>query len=80
MSAPDRQRWLFGPVSDLTLGCGLGYAALFTAFLVAGTQNAATLTWIPLISIFTGTPHYGATLLRVYEQRSERRQRSNDVK
>jgi hypothetical protein len=67
------QRWLFGPVSDLTLGCGLGYALIFTGLLAFGTQKQSILVWIPLISLFTGTPHYGATLLRVYEQRSERR-------
>ena len=32
--------------------------------------------FVPLVSVFFGTPHYGATLLRVYEQRSERRRAS----
>jgi Tfp pilus assembly protein PilF len=62
-------------VSDLTLGCGLGYAAIFIVLVFAETDMSAVskLGLIPLISLFTGTPHYGATLLRVYEQRSERR-------
>ena len=66
-------RWLYGPFSDLTLGCGLGYGLLFAGFLVAGTRYPSVLPLVPLISLFTGTPHYGATLLRVYEQRHERR-------
>ena len=68
-------RWLFGPAPDLLLGCGLGYILLFAAFLLAGTDRhaIAALGIVPLISILTGTPHYGATLLRVYEKREERR-------
>jgi Tfp pilus assembly protein PilF len=62
-------------VSDLTLGCGLGYALIFIVLVFAETEMSAVskLGLIPLISLFTGTPHYGATLLRVYQQRSERR-------
>jgi tetratricopeptide (TPR) repeat protein len=72
---PARDRWLFGPLPDLLLGCGLGYAALFVLFSLAGTQTQGSLyvALVPLISILTGTPHYGATLIRVYEQRSERK-------
>jgi hypothetical protein len=68
-------RWLFGPVPDLLLGCGLGYLLLFAAFLATDTERAsiAALGVVPLVSILTGTPHYGATLLRVYESREERR-------
>jgi len=68
-------RWLFGPVPDLLLGCGLGYVLLLAAFLAAGVERSsvAALGVVPLISILTGTPHYGATLLRVYETRAERR-------
>jgi len=71
----ESKRWLFGPVPDLLLGCGLGYVALFVVLSLAVTPSngALYLAVVPLISILTGTPHYGATLLRVYEQRSERR-------
>jgi tetratricopeptide (TPR) repeat protein len=57
------------------LGCGLGYLLLLAAFLLAGTERASVqaLGVIPLVSILTGTPHYGATLLRVYERPDERR-------
>ena len=76
MSTRDQSgRWLFGPAPDLLLGCGLGYILLFAIFLMTGTDRAAVsaLGVVPLISILTGTPHYGATLLRVYEKREERR-------
>ena len=68
-------RWLFGPAPDLLLGCGLGYVLLFAGFLMTGTDRSAVsaLGVIPLLSILTGTPHYGATLLRVYEDPEERR-------
>ncbi len=69
------QQWLFGPGPDLLLGCGLGYLLIVAGFAAAGIEHAsvAVLGLIPLISILTGTPHYGATLLRVYEARDERR-------
>lgn len=67
--------WLFGPAIDLAIGCGVAYMALFTALVFAGPELRALLPLglLPLVSVFFGTPHYGATLLRVYEQRSERR-------
>jgi len=71
---PASSRWLFGPGSDLVLGCGLGYVAIVVLLLAVGTSSRAApmLALTPLLSILTGTPHYGATLLRVYEKRSER--------
>jgi len=49
--------------------------AFFVALVFAGPQLRAWLPLglLPLVSVFFGTPHYGATLLRVYEKRSERR-------
>jgi hypothetical protein len=74
-AAPAANRWLWGPVPDLVLGCGLGYMAVFAALVLGGPEIRAVvpLGLLPLVSVFCGTPHYGATLLRVYEQRSERR-------
>jgi len=69
------RRWLFGPVPDLLLGCGLLYALVFATMSFAGP----TLRWAvpfgmsPLVALLAGTPHYGATLLRVYERRADRR-------
>ncbi len=67
-------RWLFGPVPDLVLGCGLGYAAFFLAQVLAGDTLRA---WLPLalqpfLTLLIGGPHYGATLLRVYQRREDR--------
>ncbi len=71
----ESQRWLFGPGSDLLLGCGLGYALLVAAFLLADAPQsfASSLGLVALVSILTGTPHYGATLLRAYAERADRR-------
>jgi tetratricopeptide (TPR) repeat protein len=62
-------------VPDVLLGCGVGYMAIFAALLLAGPEIRAVvpLGLLPIVSVFFGTPHYGATLLRVYEQPSERR-------
>ena len=69
------QRWLYGPFIDLALGCGGLYLAVFAAFAVAGPELRsywpAALT--PILLIVISMPHYGGTLLRVYEQRNDRR-------
>jgi hypothetical protein len=74
-AAPQSNRWLFGPVPDVLFGCGVAYMAIFAVLMLGGetVRTALPLGLLPLWSVFFGTPHYGATLLRVYEQRSERR-------
>ncbi len=74
-AVPQSNRWLFGPVPDILVGCGVAYMAFFVAMVFAGPELRAWLPMglLPLVSVFFGTPHYGATLLRVYEQRTERR-------
>jgi hypothetical protein len=69
-----RQGWLFGPGADLMLGCGGAYIALFALLVVAGDRMLALipLGLLPLLTLFTGTPHVGATLLRVYERGEDR--------
>jgi tetratricopeptide (TPR) repeat protein len=73
--APPQGRWLFGPAPDLLLGCGLLYVLIFLAYAAAGadlrTSEAPYL--FPLLALLFSTPHYGATLLRVYEERASRR-------
>lgn len=66
--------WLFGPLPDLLFGCGLLYAAVFVFQAAAGAQLSAwfPLAWLPFLTLVLGTPHYGATLLRVYETRESR--------
>ena len=68
-------RWLFGPARDLLLGCGLGYACVFAVFcFVGGDFRAATPAGLlPFLTLLVGAPHYGATLLRVYARRADRR-------
>ena len=67
--------WLSGPTSDLTLGCGLGYVAAFVLLAVAGQQieTVLPLGLMPLALLLLSVPHYGATLLRVYEKPENRR-------
>ncbi len=75
MAAPPSSRWLYGPVPDLLVGCGLWYVVAFAAMAVAGTQiregGAAAL--MPYLVLLFGVPHYGATLVRVYERAEDRR-------
>jgi tetratricopeptide (TPR) repeat protein len=68
-------RWLFGPVPDLLLGCGVGYGLVFLLLLL---DPSRVMAWVPaaaapLVILVSGTPHYGATLLRVYERAEDRR-------
>jgi tetratricopeptide (TPR) repeat protein len=74
-ASPSASRWLFGPGPDLLLGCGLGYAALFVVLAAAGAEvrSAVPVALFPVLALLSGTPHYGATLLRVYERREDRR-------
>lgn len=68
-------RWLFGAGPDLLLGCGGAYALLVAGLLFFGAELRAAqpLVLFPLLALAIGTPHYGATLLRVYERRVDRR-------
>ena len=67
--------WLFGPWPDLLLGCGLLYTLAFAVFLIAGDgiRSSQPELLFPLLILTLSVPHYGATLLRVYERRRERR-------
>jgi Tetratricopeptide repeat len=68
--------WLYGPSTDLLLGAGLGYVvsipllALLSGF--AGLRDWPVLVPI-LLSLLISGSHYGATILRVYEHRHDRR-------
>src|SRR5262245_30698084 len=68
-------RWLFGPLPDLLLGCGLLYAIVFAAHAVAGPAliRATPAYLLPLFTLLFSAPHYGGTLVRVYDQRHDRR-------
>ena len=68
-------KWLFGPVPDLLFGCGLLYVLLCGAALVAGPslRAAQPALLFPALVLLLSMPHYGATLVRVYDQRESRR-------
>jgi hypothetical protein len=67
--------WLFGPLRDLLLGCGLIYAFVFVALSTAGdaVRAAMPMALTPFLVLLTSIPHYGATLLRVYDDPADRR-------
>ena len=74
-SSPRSDRWLWGPAPDLLLGCGALYGLLFLLLLGLGPEirTDQPLVLFPLLILLVSSPHYGATLLRVYEQRRERK-------
>lgn len=68
--------WLEGPLPDLLVGAGGAYLLSVPLLWVAASGAVAsdwTFTPIWIIAILINGPHYGATLLRVYEQGEERR-------
>lgn len=73
--AKSGSRWLFGPVPDLLLGCGVGYALVLGFLCIFGPEVRANMApgLLPFLTVLIGAPHYGATLLRVYERREDRR-------
>lgn len=73
--APAAKPWLFGPAPDLLLGCGGLYIVLFGVMLAAGaTLQPHQPEWVfPFLVLLFSMPHYGATLVRVYERRQDRR-------
>jgi tetratricopeptide (TPR) repeat protein len=73
-SSNGRSPWLFGPVSDLGIGCGLLFWCFFLWMTFSGdtAQTVLPYTLAPMLALVIGHPHYGATLLRVYEHRSDR--------
>jgi tetratricopeptide (TPR) repeat protein len=70
-----RSGWLFGPAPDLLLGCGALSLLAFGAFALGGEalRIAQPALVFPLLVLLLGMPHYGATLLRVYEHSRDRR-------
>ena len=77
MGGSDRGRagWVFGPVPDLLFGCGGLYVCVLLSFVLGGSGlREAEAVWLgPLLVLIVGAPHYGATILRVYEHRADRR-------
>jgi hypothetical protein len=72
---PPTHRWLHGPLTDLLFGCGLLYAIVSVVFVLdGGAVFEGVPLFVPALLIaLVSAPHYGATLVRVYDQRSDRR-------
>jgi len=66
-----RQGWLYGPVTDLSLGCGLAYFFMAAVHLASGSRLSDAVPGGILILLFS-LPHYGATLMRVYASAEDR--------
>ncbi len=68
--------WLYGPGIDLLLGAGGGYLLSIPVLILIARTNALPgwpVALAALLALVLNTPHYGATLVRVYEQREDRR-------
>jgi hypothetical protein len=68
--------WLYGPSVDLLLGAGVGYVASIPLVALASATwgvREFPLAIFAFLTLLISGPHYGATILRVYEQRRDRR-------
>jgi len=75
-AARGQEAWLFGRSIDLFVGCGLGYLVAIPPLIYYGLATGTTdwpVLFIVAASMLLNAPHYGATLLRVYDEREERR-------
>jgi tetratricopeptide (TPR) repeat protein len=66
---------MYGPAPDLLLGCGLWYALALGVLAIAGEpiRTGGAMSVLPFLVLICSTPHYGATLLRVYRNGEDRR-------
>ena len=68
--------WLYAPSTDLLLGAGIGYVVSIPLLALA-SELWGVGEWpvavVALLSLLISGPHYGATILRVYEHRRDRR-------
>ncbi len=68
--------WLYGPSIDLLLGAGVGYLVSIPLLAIFSELSGVAEWPLPLFALLTlliSGPHYGATILRVYEHRRDRR-------
>jgi tetratricopeptide (TPR) repeat protein len=68
--------WLYGPAIDLSLGAGGAYLVSIPVLLGLAVWLDAPYwsgTLASLLALTLNIPHYGATLLRVYEHPEDRR-------
>jgi hypothetical protein len=68
--------WLFGPGRDAFFGYGFAYilsVPLFVWYFVLGERYQAPAWLLIVLTFALVTPHFGATILRAYERREDRR-------
>lgn len=72
----DSGHWLYGRWIDLLVGC-CGIYVLSIPLLLGITMSSGTRHWPAALTILLGisinAPHYGATLVRLYERAEDRR-------
>lgn len=68
------KNWLYGPASDLLLGCGVLFMLVSAAFVVGGEPLFEAIPKLLVVGLvaLVSAPHYGATIVRVYDQRADR--------
>ncbi len=74
--ASEPAHWLYGRWIDLLVGC-CGIYTLSIPLLLVLSMGDGTATWptglVMLLGLTINAPHYGATLVRLYERREDRR-------
>lgn len=73
---PAADPWLHGRTADLLLGSGVAYLLSIPVLLLAAAEwgfSSWSVTVAALLALAFNIPHYGATILRVYDQREDRR-------
>lgn len=73
MAAAKRSVWLFSPPIDMLFGYGGLYLLLVLALLASPMSEAWVAVVTPWLVLAISTPHYGATLVRVYGSAENRR-------
>ncbi len=72
-AAPGGAPALHGSRIDLLAGAGAAYFLAIPLLLIPSESSAALGYLLATLSMLVNTPHYGATLLRVYERAEDRR-------
>jgi hypothetical protein len=68
--------WLYGRWTDLFVGCGLSYLLSLPLLFAISEWTGVTswpVTYLVVFGLLINGPHYGATLVRVYDVREDRR-------
>jgi len=75
MTSRSQNAWIIGPLPDLLLGSGLLYLLVITGLIIGGSdaREGIPSSWGSYLILIVSGSHYGATLLRVYDRRAERR-------